>query len=261
MALRALAAAQSSWRPSGTAIRRRPSHGALPSTLPRCPTSSASAPSGATDRCPATRTVTRCSTTSPRRGRTSSRPSRAASRVSAPACQEQGYSLCATSGVPTRRRDVVRGSAGQRSCRDVALGAARVAARAGDRAARAHRGRRERPERLPPLRPRQGRVHGLGHARHHGRARRARAFSCPRPTRSRRTTTRATGSHRLSGTWRRAAGRRDGGLLGRSGRRLRRVPAQADRRLDASLDGDGGDLSLALWRAGDASRCSVLEGQ
>ena len=70
---------------------------------------------------PRSRTVTRCSTTSPPRARTSSRRSRARSRGSARRAASRATRLCATGGVPHRRGNVLRRAAGERRGCDAAL--------------------------------------------------------------------------------------------------------------------------------------------
>ena len=175
------------------------------------------------------------------------------------ACQEQGYSPCATADF--RPADGTSFAAPQVSAAAATLLSVRPELR---------------PEQVPTLLERtavdahgptgcrrcgrrQGRVHGLGHARRHGRARRARRAAA-RGRRARDERRRRRPVAPAVGDLATAAGDGDGGLLGRPGRRLRRVSA---RRGAGWTPRSTATAATSLWRSGarGRSRCSAWQGQ
>ena len=221
--VRASHTAPSSWLPSGTATRRRTSRGGLRSTRPRCRTSSASAPSTATARCPvySNRDAVFNDIAAPGADIVSTFPR--SSRASGPPARTRATRRARprTSARRTERRSPRRRSAQRR--RRVLAAHPELQPEQVSAAARAHRGRREARERLRSLRARAGRVHGLGHARHHRRAGGRRGEPPPADTlrAERRRRRPVEAALRDVAPPAGQGGRR---LLGRPGRRLRGLP-------------------------------------
>ena len=189
----------------------------------------------------------RSSTTSPRRARTSSRRSRSTSPA---ASRVPRAGLLAVRPEEYRSADGTSFAAPQVTAAAATALATRSCARPGDDAARAQCGRRVRPDGCRRCAAGRDAFTGSG-TLDQTAALGLWTRRCPRPTTS-RTTTPAT-AHPLFGTWRRrlVARRSTTGTTRTTSTRLSARGTPAGR----SVDGDGGDLSLALWRPG-RSRCS-----
>ena len=173
--------ARCSSRPSATATRRSRSRGPSRAIRPRCRTCSASARSRSRGTFPTTRTATRSSTTSLRRGRdlldVSARADRAAAVLHRPGLLRLRFGR-----LPRTRRNVVRRAAGDGSGRSAVRARADADERAGLDDPRALGRRRQRDERLPEVRAAPRPVQRLGPPRRRTRGRCARRRRCRRPT-------------------------------------------------------------------------------